>query len=59
MAIAELADIGLFAGRCLGLYANLLVIWDIFACKESARARMHRNHVRRRSNGRGEHVLMF
>ena len=54
-----MAEIGLFAGRCRGPYANSLVIWDIFACEECARARMHRNHVLRCGNGRGETVLMF
>jgi hypothetical protein len=57
--VTEMAEIGLFAGRCRGPYADPLVIWDIFACEECARARMHRNHVLRRGNGRGETVLIF
>ena len=59
ITVTELAEISLFAGRCQGPYADLLVIWDILACEERARARMHRNQVLRRGNGRGEPVLMF
>jgi len=59
IVVTDLAEISLFACRRQGPYHDPLVIWDIFACEERARARMHRNHVLRRGNGRGEPVLMF
>ena len=58
-AVAEMAEISLFACRCRRLYADPLIIRDIFACKERACAGMHGDQVLRCGNGRGETVLMF
>ena len=56
MAIAELPE--LFAGQRQGPHADPLVIWDIFACEERARAWMQEPRLATRQRSR-KPVLMF